>query len=110
MKKIIFALVINCCCAQAIAEDFLRRVCDDPEQEAYCIVLVEGFLSGYGIGIKMGAGKSEPNPDFKLCQPSGMTSLEVYKAVLPHLDLEIGMADIALFSAARKAFPCQMKQ
>jgi len=93
----------------ALASDTLEMVCGDVQDKGYCMVLLQGFLSGYQLGYANGthnavAKESEKGPE--LCVPSNLTMGDLYHDIHPHLPEGLGVLDMSLFVGALKTYPC----
>jgi hypothetical protein len=93
----------------ALASDTLEKLCGDVENKAYCMVLLEGFLSGYQLGYRNGTLNASAEPSDKgpeLCLPSNLTMGDMYRDIHPHLPEGLGVLDMSLFIGAVKAYSC----
>lgn len=115
MRRLILAVILltSYTPSKALARDFLDLVCGDIETKDYCIVLMQGFVSGYQIGYANGthnatAAPSDRGPE--LCVPYDLTSGEIYDDMRPHMPEGLGVLDMSLFIAALEAYPCDVSQ
>jgi hypothetical protein len=101
--------VFTCSTSKALASDFLGMACEDAETKSYCMVLLQGFLTGYKIGhhnatSNASAVAGEKGPE--LCIPVDLTAGDIYEDMHPHLPQGVGFLDMSLFIAALSAYPC----
>ena len=97
----------------ALASDTLETVCGDVENKAYCMVLLQGFLSGYQLGYANGTHNAVAEPSDKgpeLCLPSNLTMGDMYRDIHPNLPEGLGVLDMSLFIGALEAYPCDKNQ
>ena len=87
----------------------LSIACDDGYDEGCCMMLLQGFVSGYMMGFENSehSGSGAPNGEkSKLCIPAGISSKELYDAIKPNLEDIMGYLDISIYTAAISTYPC----
>lgn len=97
----------------AFASSFLELACKNDETKVYCAVLLQGFITGYQMGHRVGTvnataveGKKGP----ELCIPSGLSSEDIYDDMYPYLRKDIEVLDLSLFIAAEQAYACESNE
>ena len=112
MRLRLFSMVAVLACSplNTSASDFLDTVCGSSETKAYCMTLLQGFLSGYNLGYHNGTHNAKAAPDERgpeLCVPYGVKPADLYEDIRPHLPEGLGVLDMSLFVGALKAYPCE---
>ena len=108
-RLLIAALMLALNSSHALASDMLEMACGSADTKAYCMMLLQGFLTGYKTGYITGTQDAESasgDASQKLCVPSDLTPEDYYEDMKPHLPEGLGFLDLSLFLSARKAYPC----
>ena len=115
MKRGLISVIFVFCFSSspAFGSSLLELACKNDETASYCMVLLQGFLTGYEIGHHTGTFNATAAEDKKgpeLCIPSGLKPGDVYDDMYQHLRKDIEFLDLSLFNAAQQAYPCESNE
>lgn len=115
MKRGVISVIFVFCFSSspAFGSSFLELACKNDETKGYCMSLLQGFLTGYKTGYRFGtvnatATEGEGGPE--LCIPHGLSAGDIYEDMYPYLNKDLEFVDLALFSAALEAYPCESNE